>query len=113
MEAWGFKMLACCWVFGGMFDLLRSLLWFSEGPSSGIVGGYRYRVPGIFLAWRQANEVFAKRANFFLQRFRQRGIPRLWARCASTQGGAVACLTLRVTLSIMAFSFQRTPSFTL
>lgn len=69
MEAWGFKMLACCWVFGGMFDLLRSLLWFSEGPSSGIVGGYRYRVPGIFLAWRQANEVFAKRANFFCKDF--------------------------------------------
>ena len=28
--------------------MLRSLIWFSEGPTSGIVGGYRYGLRGFF-----------------------------------------------------------------
>jgi hypothetical protein len=35
-------VLASLWVLGGIFDLLRSLLWMREGPTSGILGGYRY-----------------------------------------------------------------------
>jgi hypothetical protein len=42
-------VLASLWVLGGMFDLVRSLLWMREGPTSGILGGYRYALGVVFV----------------------------------------------------------------
>ncbi len=97
--AWGCKVLASLWVIGGMFDLLRSLLWMREGPTSGILGGYRYAL-GVLVSAGTSSLSLSSSGSAFLQGYELVKPP-------------VACLTRVTAHSIMAFSVQRMPSFTL